>query len=259
MLVDHYAPDQPVLSGGLWDARYDAGSDPNGSSSTSPAQGLSYPLRIDSHDSASGVAEVDVQVDGGQPSVLHGNCTVNGCDQSHSTSYTFQGSQYPPGQHTICGTVKDLLASQQGQSAGNCQAASGSTACQVASGLPSHVTQTCFTVYTKPPFALGQGQDPLQNDQLGLEKFWDYRQIATGAGSQARVNLGTGNLVWNDVPVVDQGQGLSTFVQVTYDSQHRLGDLAPYSSLLPGFLNTTRPDGVELDAVDADEGREQSA
>ncbi|MDQ6804441.1 MAG: hypothetical protein M3065_05645 [Actinomycetota bacterium] len=221
LLVDHNPPSPPALSGGLWSVRNDPATNPNGSSQSAPAQGLSYPLRIDSTDSASGIAEVDVQVDNGQASVFPGHCAGALCDKSSSTNYVFQSSQYPAGQHTITVTVKDWLGVDR----------------PGAPGVAAHITKQTLTVWTKPPFTLGQAQDPLQNDQLGLEKFWDYRKIDTGAGSTARVNLGTGNLVWNDVPVVDPGQGLSTFVQVTYNSQHRLGELTPQTTLpgLPHF------------------------
>src|SRR5262249_18549901 len=70
-------------------------------------------------------------------------------------------------------------------------------------------------------------------DQLGLEKFWQFREFPTGAGSELRINEGNGNMVWDDTPMVDAGQGLSTFVTVAYNSQHRLGDLLPLPGLSP--------------------------
>ncbi len=71
-----------------------------------------------------------------------------------------------------------------------------------------------------------------EQDTLGLEDWFTYKSIATGAGTRAHVNLQTGNLVWNALPIVNPGRGLSTFANVTYNSQVRLGDL--YGHVLPG-------------------------
>ena len=45
---------------------------------------------------------------------------------------------------------------------------------------------------------------------LGLEKYFAYRSFPTGAGSTARVNLASGNLVWDLTPVDDPGRGLDS-------------------------------------------------
>ncbi len=71
-----------------------------------------------------------------------------------------------------------------------------------------------------------------EQDNLGLEDWFTYKSIATGAGTRAHVNLQTGNLVWNALPIVNPGRGLSTFANVTYNSQVRLADL--YGHVLPG-------------------------
>lgn len=237
--VDHQAPGAPTFSGVLWDDRYDASANPNGSSQSNPLSGVSYPMRITGVDpgNASGPAQLDVSVDGGPATVIQAQCPpigagdpatqcgqLTGANRTSTADYSFQNSQYGAGQHTICVTVKDQVALGQSTPIANC--ASGAA-------LAPHTSQSSFAVYTKPPYTLGSSQsgDPLQSDQLGLEKYLDYRKVPTGAGSSARVNLGNGNLVWNDVPVVDPGQGLSTFVEVTYNSQHRLGELAPLSGV----------------------------
>ena len=58
-------------------------------------------------------------------------------------------------------------------------------------------------------------------DMLGLEDWWQYDSTPTGAGSAAHVNVANGNLVWHSVPVVNPGRGLSTVVNLTYNSQLR--------------------------------------
>jgi len=211
------------LNGSLYAA---AVGNPGGSSEQSPLPGSSYPLQITASDTASGVAEVDVSVDGGNPTVLQGNCisgsgATSGCDQSTEFNYTFQSDDYPSTQateHTITVTAKDCLGADL----------PGSTTTSVCGGTPlaSHDSAPqSFQVWTQPSASLANPPTPAQNDTLGLERYYDYRTVQTGAGSSANVNLATGNLVWNDVPVLDPGQGLSSFVEVTYNSQQRLSDL----------------------------------
>lgn len=55
----------------------------------------------------------------------------------------------------------------------------------------------------------------------GLEEWMQYDTVETGAGSRAHVNATTGNVVWNVMPLVSPGRGLSTFANVTYNSQTR--------------------------------------
>jgi RHS repeat-associated protein len=57
--------------------------------------------------------------------------------------------------------------------------------------------------------------------RVGLEKFWDYDQVDTSSGSQLLVNSDTGNVLWHDVPIVNPGRGLSTFVNLDYNSLER--------------------------------------
>jgi RHS repeat-associated protein len=59
------------------------------------------------------------------------------------------------------------------------------------------------------------------DDRMGLEDFYHYESIETGAGSRAHVNLTTGNLVWHSTPLINPGRGLSTVVNVTYNAQRR--------------------------------------
>ena len=53
--------------------------------------------------------------------------------------------------------------------------------------------------------------------KLGLEQYFQYDSLDTGlAGSHA--NLATGNLVWHKVPMVNPGRGLSSVLNLTYNS-----------------------------------------
>jgi YD repeat-containing protein len=233
------SPPAMQLGGSLWDMRTAASG---GSSAQNPLLGGAYELQINATDgsnpsqsgTASGVAEVDVavakfgqngQLGTPQTTVYHGNCVSgtsesSGCDLSSSFNYTFLSAAYPQGEYQIAVTAKDCL--------GAYAPASTTTAMCGGSVLTTHQTTETFDVYTQPPYSVASPAPEAtvgQNDTLGLQKFYDYRTIQTGAGSSANVNLGTGNLVWQDAPVSDPGQGLSTNVQVTYNSQQRLSDL----------------------------------
>ncbi len=69
---------------------------------------------------------------------------------------------------------------------------------------------------------------PLGENRLGLEDFWNYDSVETGAGTVAHTNLATGNLVWHSTPIINPGRGLSSVVNLTYNSQESAKD-----SLLP--------------------------
>ena len=53
---------------------------------------------------------------------------------------------------------------------------------------------------------------------MGLEDWWQFESVPTGAGTSAHVNLATGNMVWHSVPLSNPGRGLSTVANVTYNS-----------------------------------------
>jgi RHS repeat-associated protein len=61
--------------------------------------------------------------------------------------------------------------------------------------------------------------------RLGLEDFFDYESLDAGGDSRAHVNAETGNVVWHTVPIVNPGRGLSTVVNLTYNSLDRGGML----------------------------------
>jgi RHS repeat-associated protein len=217
------------LDGSLYAARETNpdGSPNPASSSKHPLTGPAYPLRITAKDSESGVAEIDVTVtDGGttHKTVYYGNCTQgsganDGCDQSDTVDYLFNNYAYSQGKHTITVTAKDCLGAY----------APGSTTTSMCGGSglsASHVTTQTFAVYTAAPLSLATAQTTAQSDSLGMEPFYGYRRVATGAGSEANVNLGTGNVIWRDIPISEPDTGrLSSFVELAYNSQQRLSDL----------------------------------
>jgi RHS repeat-associated protein len=61
-------------------------------------------------------------------------------------------------------------------------------------------------------------EDPT-SDQLGLEAFYQYTAVPTGAGSAAYVNTHAGNAVYEYGPIANPGRGLATFARMAYNSQ----------------------------------------
>ncbi|HEX6500295.1 MAG TPA: DNRLRE domain-containing protein [Micromonosporaceae bacterium] len=60
-------------------------------------------------------------------------------------------------------------------------------------------------------------EDPT-SDQLGMEKFYQYSTVPTGAGGTALVNGHAGNVAWGYNAFSNPGRGLSTSVRITYNS-----------------------------------------
>jgi hypothetical protein len=85
---------------------------------------------------------------------------------------------------------------------------------------------------------------PSSRSRLGLEDWWQFDSTDTGAGTRAHVNAETGNLVWHSVPIVNPGRGLSTFVNLTYNSLDRGGLLGSTLGRVPlvdaGGLNLSQ-------------------
>jgi RHS repeat-associated protein len=148
-----------------------------------------YILTARSSDATSGVKSMSMTVDGDTAHAVRWSdpsCNQpTACPGSKAHDFTFRA---PVGAHSISVTATDL--------AGNVTA-------------PATTTVTT----TEPP--------PADNDRVGLEKFWDYDSTDTGAGSSVMVNSETGNVIWHDVPIVNPGRGLSTFVNLDYNSQER--------------------------------------
>jgi RHS repeat-associated protein len=102
-----------------------------------------------------------------------------------------------------------------------CDASTGDIGKVIVTRPDASVTTYCHdardrVTYDDKPVAPVSG-----STRLGLEKFWDYDQVDTAAGSQLLVNSDTGNLLWHDVPIVNPGRGLSTFVNLDYNSLER--------------------------------------
>src|SRR3954447_5007109 len=77
---------------------------------------------------------------------------------------------------------------------------------------------------------LAVGEDP----KVGLERYFQYESLDTGAGSQAHVNVATGNFVWQWTPMTNLGRGLSSVLTLTYNSREP-GQNAPYREVGEGF------------------------
>ncbi|MEV3993649.1 DNRLRE domain-containing protein [Streptomyces sp. NPDC049837] len=60
-------------------------------------------------------------------------------------------------------------------------------------------------------------EDPT-SDQLGLEKFYSYNGINTGAGSSLMNSTAAGNTVWQYNVFNNPGRGLNTFLRLAYNS-----------------------------------------
>jgi RHS repeat-associated protein len=74
--------------------------------------------------------------------------------------------------------------------------------------------------------------------RVGLEQYFQYESQETGGQSSAHVNLDTGNLAWHKLPVVNPGRGLSTVMNLTYNSADRATNLSQLLDFvnLPGEL-----------------------
>jgi RHS repeat-associated protein len=74
---------------------------------------------------------------------------------------------------------------------------------------------------------------PASRSKLGLEHWFQYHDVDAGGGSKVFVNAETGNAVWHSVPIVNPGRGLSTVVNLTYNSQDRGGILGSTLGRVP--------------------------
>lgn len=73
-----------------------------------------------------------------------------------------------------------------------------------------------------------------QARERGLEQYFQYDSVETGA-SGGHVNLGTGNFTFHKVPTVNPGRGLSSVVNLTYNSDdHSLSELVDLGGTLNG-------------------------
>src|SRR6266508_3163638 len=67
------------------------------------------------------------------------------------------------------------------------------------------------------------------SDQLGVEKFYPYSGMSTGAGSLVMNNLFAGNTVWSYNAFANPSRGLSTFVRMAYNSQDTNGNTMTFT------------------------------
>jgi RHS repeat-associated protein len=61
------------------------------------------------------------------------------------------------------------------------------------------------------------------SDLLGLEQFYQYGGIGTGAGGNLSVNQFTGNAIWGYDALTNPSRGLASFVRLTYNSADATG------------------------------------
>lgn len=88
--------------------------------------------------------------------------------------------------------------------------------------------------------------------KLGLEQWFELDSTDTGGGSTLHVNGETGNVVWHDVPIVNPGRGLSSVVNLTYNSQDRgglLGNVIGQLPVLSTGLSEDRDDALGVDLL----------
>ncbi len=166
-----------------------------------------YDLHIDATDDA-GIEEIEVLVDGepwdeavpeAPPEGLARSATTN---TDFTYDYTHRGDAFTPGDHEIEIRVKDK------------------------SGR-----------WTSHKFPV-KGNDKLSDTAgaIGFEEHFVQRSIATGAGSTASVNLASGNLAWHHRPIANAGRGLSTNVDITFNSRASDDDLGGgYDHIGEGF------------------------
>jgi RHS repeat-associated protein len=82
------------------------------------------------------------------------------------------------------------------------------------------------------------------NHKLGLEQWFALDDTDAGGGSTAYVNGDTGNAVWHQTPIVNPGRGLSTVVNLTYNSHARGGVLGADVTRLPVIGLNPEEDGA---------------
>ncbi len=126
-------------------------------------------------------------------------CPQSSCERNETWS---PAVGLPAGEYTVRVVAKDQLADS---SPGWQQA-----------GATGHAAYEDF-----PIFVPAQQVDR-DADRIGLENWWSYESTDTGGETAAHVNLDNGNLVWHSTPMVNPGRGLSTVVNLTYNSQQRV-------------------------------------
>lgn len=140
----------------------------------------------------SGVAKLHVKVDGVAKPDITVPCPSGLCPRTDSRAFVLAPGDYSEGSHVVSVTAEDL--------AGNVS------------------TAVNATVYVVDLAAIDRSK-------LGLEDYFTYESTDTGVDTAAHVNVANGNLVWHWTPIQDPGRGLSTILNLTYNSQDRGGYL----------------------------------
>ena len=86
----------------------------------------------------------------------------------------------------------------------------------LAAGLPL-VLVIAAGARASAPGRLPPGGDPSSN-MLGLEQYYQYTGVTTGAGTSLLNNDDTGNVVWNYNAFSNPSRGFQTFVRIDYNS-----------------------------------------
>lgn len=81
-------------------------------------------------------------------------------------------------------------------------------------------------------------------DKLGLEQWFELDDTDAGGESTLAVNGETGNLVWHATPIVNRGRGLSSVVNLTYNSGERGGLLGAELGRTPLIGATAEDDSI---------------
>lgn len=200
--VDRTSPTL-TLSGSLKDN--EAKPDPADLTHTRVLPSGSHDLHIDARDPDPGrgrscVAFAELTVDGARKRRIDAPNQPDAC--SIVDDFTFNTADYTPGAHVI-----SVFGTDQ-------------------AGNPFH--QSFTVIIGSELFEPGS--------QYGLEQFFQFETTETGAKTQAHVNVATGNMVWHSTPIVNPGRGLSSVVNVTYNSQGPVGDeLIGYGEAGKGF------------------------
>ncbi|WP_320671610.1 RHS repeat-associated core domain-containing protein [Patulibacter defluvii] len=164
-------------------------------------------INVKATDGTSGVKTVTAKVDGQAVAVPQPSpCTLDDCAKTFVAKVP--AAALSTGLHRVEVTVADQVASSD------------------PAVIARHTATTTLEVYV-----IQEDQGPAREVEpgLGFEDWNTYDTTPTGAGSNHRVNLATGNSVWSVTPVQNPGVGLNTVLRLTYNSHEP-------ASVLPGLL-----------------------
>jgi RHS repeat-associated protein len=134
----------------------------------------------------SGMKSIEVLVDGRRAYFAGQSCPPPLYSCSLQRSWSLDTAELKSGAHTVTVVLTDQAGNQ---------------------------TSRSITINVRDSL----GEPSLGSDRLGLEQYFDYDSTETGLSS-ANVNLATGNVAYHKVPIVNPGRGLSSVVNLTYNS-----------------------------------------